>query len=144
MLCPYCKSSKSKVIDKRNTEENKIIRRRRECLKCEKRFTTYERAVLDLIVIKKGGKRERFDRNKLKTGIMKACERRPVSLRKIERIVNEIEAELRKLHKTEIKSRVIGDLVMKKLKRTDKVAFVRFASYYKHFNDVHSFKKSLR
>ena len=144
MLCPYCKSTKSKVIDKRNTEENKIIRRRRECLKCEKRFTTYERAVLDLIVIKKGGKRERFDRNKLKTGIMKACERRPVSLRKIERIVNEIEAELRKLHKTEIKSRVIGDLVMKKLKRTDKVAFVRFASYYKHFNDVHSFKKSLR
>jgi len=144
MLCPYCKSSKSKVIDKRNTEENKIIRRRRECLKCKKRFTTYERAILDLIIIKKGGKRERFDREKLKTGIMKACEKRPVSLRKIERVVNEVEAELRKLHKTEIKSRIIGDFVMKKLKIIDKVAFVRFASYYKHFNDIPSFKKSLR
>ncbi|NIO44090.1 MAG: transcriptional repressor NrdR [Candidatus Aenigmarchaeota archaeon] len=144
MLCPHCKKSKSRVIDKRDTEEDKIIRRRRQCLKCKNRFTTYERAILDLIIIKKGGKRERFDREKLKTGIMKACEKRPVSLRKIERIVNEVEAGLRKLHKTEIKSRVIGDLVMKKLKMTDKVAFVRFASYYKHFNDVPSFKKSLR
>ena len=144
MLCPHCKTSKSKVIDKRNTEEDKIIRRRRECLKCKNRFTTYERAILDLIIIKKGGKRERFEREKLKTGIMKACEKRPVSLRKIERIVNEVESGLRKLHKTEIKSRIVGDLVMKKLKRTDKVAFVRFASYYKHFNDVSSFKKSLR
>jgi len=144
MLCPHCKTSKSKVIDKRNTEEDKIIRRRRECLKCKKRFTTYERAILGLIIIKKGGKRERFDREKLKTGIIKACEKRPVSLRKIERLVNEVEADLRKLHKTEIKSRIIGDIVMKKLKKTDKVAFVRFASYYKHFNDVPSFKKSLR
>ena len=144
MLCPHCKSSKSRVIDKRNTEEDKIIRRRRECLKCKNRFTTYVRAILDLIIIKKGGKRERFDREKLKTGIIKACEKRPVSLRKIERIVNDVEAGLRKLHKTEIKSRIVGDLVMKKLKETDKVAFVRFASYYKHFNDVPSFKKSLR
>ncbi len=143
MLCPHCKTSRTRVIDKRNTKENKIIRRRRKCLKCKNRFTTYERAILDLIIIKKGGKRERFDREKLKTGIMKACEKRPVSLRKIERLVTEVEAELRKLHKTEIKSRIIGDLVMKKLKKTDKVAFVRFASYYKHFNDVHSFKKSL-
>jgi len=121
-----------------------VIRRRRECLKCKKRFTTYERAVLDLIVIKKGGKRERFDRNKLKTGIMKACEKRPVSLRAIERLVNEIEAELRKLHKVEIKSRIIGDFVMERLKKIDKVAYVRFASYYKHFNNIQTFKKSLR
>jgi len=144
MLCPHCKSSKTRVIDKRNTEENKIIRRRRECKKCKNRFTTYERAVLNLIILKKGGKRERFDRNKLKTGIMKACEKRPVSLRKIERLVNEIEIELRKLHKTEIKSRMIGDFVMKRLKKIDKVAFVRFASYYERFNDIQTFKKSLR
>ncbi len=144
MLCPHCKSSKTRVIDKRNTEKNKIIRRRRKCLKCKNRFTTYERAVLDLIIIKKGGKRERFDRNKLKTGIMKACEKRPVSLRKIERLVNEIEAELRKLHKTEIKSKIIGDFVMERLKKIDKVAFVRFASYYKHFSDIQTFKKTLR
>jgi len=144
MLCPHCKSPKTRVIDKRNTEENKIIRRRRECLKCKNRFTTYERAILDLIIIKKGGKRERFDRNKLKNGIKKACEKRPVSLRKIERLVNEVEAELRKLHKTEIKSRIIGDFVMERLKKIDKVAFVRFASYYKHFNDIQTFKKSLR
>ncbi len=144
MLCPHCNSSRTKVIDKRNTEENKIIRRRRECKKCKNRFTTYERAHLDLIVLKKGGKRERFDREKLKIGIKKACEKRPVSIRKIERIVNEVEAELRKLHKTEIKSRIIGDLVMKRLKKVDKVAFVRFASYYKRFNDIQTFKKALR
>jgi len=144
MLCPNCKSFKTKVIDKRNTGENKIIRRRRECKKCKNRFTTYERALLDLIVIKKGGKRERFDREKLKTGVIKACEKRPVGLRKIERLVNEVEAELRKIHKNEIKSRIIGDLVMKRLKKLDKVAFVRFASYYKNFNDVQSFKKVLR
>lgn len=143
MLCPKCKSSKTKVIDKRNTEEDKAIRRRRECLKCKNRFTTYERAVLDLIVIKRDGKRERFDISKLKTGVVKACEKRPVSLRLIERLVNEIETELRKLHKPEIKSKIIGDLVMEKLKKIDKVAFVRFASYYKHFDNIHSFKKSL-
>jgi transcriptional repressor NrdR len=144
MFCPYCKTSKTKVIDKRNTEENKAIRRRRICLKCNERFTTYERAVLDLIVIKRNGKRERFDINKLRTGIIKACEKRPVGLRVIERLVNEIEAELRKLHTPEIKSRIIGDLVIERLKKLDKVAYVRFASYYKQFNDITTFKKSLR
>jgi transcriptional repressor NrdR len=144
MFCPYCKSSKSRVIDKRSTEENKAIRRRRQCLKCKERFTTYERAVLDLIVIKRDGKRERFDINKLRTGIMKACEKRPVGLRTIKRLVNEIETELRKLHTAEMKSRIIGDLVMDRLKKLDKVAYVRFASYYKRFNDIQTFKKSLR
>ena len=143
MLCPHCKTSKSKVIDKRSSEDNKAIRRRRECLKCKKRFTTYERAILDLVILKKDGKREYFDREKLKTGIMKACEKRPVALRVIERIVNDIETELRNLHQTEINSRIIGDLVMEKLKKVDKVAYVRFASYYKQFSDISSFKKSL-
>jgi len=144
MFCPYCRSPKTRVIDKRGTEENKAIRRRRRCLKCKKRFTTYERAVLDLIIIKRNGKKERFDINKLKTGIMKACEKRSVSLRTIERLVNEIETELRKLHRPEIKSKTIGNLVMEKLKKIDKVAYVRFASYYRHFNDVRTFKKTLR
>ena len=144
MLCPYCKSPKTRVIDKRNTEKDKIIRRRRTCLKCKERFTTYERAYLDLIVIKRNGKRERFDISKLRVGIMKACEKRPVSLRTIKRIVNEIESELRKIHKQEIKSKVIGDVVMEKLKSLDAVAYVRFASYYKHFSNIRTFKKALK
>ena len=144
MLCPHCNSSKTKVTDKRGSEDNKAIRRRRECLSCKKRFTTYERAVLDLMVLKKDGKREYFDREKLKNGIMKACEKRPVGLRVIERLVDEIEAEIQNMHKTEIKSIVIGDLVMEKLKKVDKVAYVRFASYYKDFNNIEAFKKSLR
>ena len=144
MLCPYCKSSNTRVIDKRGSDQNTIIRRRRECLKCTKRFTTYEKAFLDLTVVKNNRKRERFDREKLKCGIMKACEKRPVSIRAIERIVDDVEKELRKLHDTEIKSRVIGDLVMERLKKIDKVAFVRFASYYKDFKTVQSFKNSLR
>jgi transcriptional repressor NrdR len=144
MYCPYCKSSKTKVVDKRNTEEDRAIRRRRECLKCKKRFTTYERADTDLIIIKRDGRREQFDRNKLKTGIMKACEKRSIGLRTIERLVNDIEIILRELHSSEIRSRIIGDIVMKKLKKLDEVAYIRFASYYKHFSDVQSFKKTLK
>jgi len=144
MLCPHCNSSKTKVTDKRSSEDNKAIRRRRECLSCKKRFTTYERAVLDLMILKKDGKREYFDREKLKNGITKACEKRPVGLRVIERLVDEIEADIQNMHKTEIKSIVIGDLVMEKLKKVDKVAFVRFASYYRDFNNIEAFKKSLR
>ncbi len=144
MLCPHCNSSKTKVTDKRSSEDNKAIRRRRECLGCKKRFTTYERAVLDLMVLKKDGKREYFDREKLKNGIMKACEKRPVGLRVIEKLVDEIEAEIQNMHKSEIKSIVIGDLVMEKLKKVDKVAYVRFASYYRDFKNIETFKKSLR
>jgi len=144
MFCPHCKSSKTKVTDKRSSEDNKAIRRRRECLGCKKRFTTYERAVLDLMVLKKDGKRESFDRDKIKNGIMKACEKRPVGIRVIERLVDEIEAEIQNMHKTEIKSIAIGDLVMERLKKVDKVAYVRFASYYRDFNNIGAFKKSLR
>ncbi len=143
MLCPYCRSSKTKVIDKRNSEEDIAIRRRRECKKCKNRFTTYERAFLDLLVVKRSGKKERFDRNKLKTGVMKACEKRPVALRVIERLVNDVEEELIGMHRTEIDTKVIGDLVMNRLKKIDKVAFVRFASYYKDFSNIQVFKKYL-
>jgi transcriptional repressor NrdR len=134
MLCPYCKSSKTKVVDKRSSDKNVSIRRRRECIKCKNRFTTYERAFLDMTIVKNNGKRESFDREKLKCGVMKACEKRPVSIRTIDRIVNEIEKDLR----------TIGDLVMERLKKIDTVAFVRFASYYKDFKNIQGFKKSLR
>jgi len=144
MLCPYCKSPKTKVVDKRETDREKVIRRRRECLKCKKRFTTYERAEAGLIVVKRNGRRERFDRNKLKIGIIKACEKRPISIRTIEKLVNDVESKLRDLHTSETKSKIIGDMVMEKLKKLDKVAFVRFASYYKRFTGVESFKKVLK
>jgi len=144
MLCPYCKSPKTRVIDKRNTVENTATRRRRLCLKCDERFTTYERAYMDLVVIKRNGNKERFDINKLKRSIVKACEKRPVSVRIIERLVNDIETEIRNLHAPEIKSSVIGDIIIKRLKSLDAVAYVRFASYYKHFNNVQAFKKSLK
>jgi transcriptional repressor NrdR len=143
MFCPYCKSSKTKVVDKRASDENTTIRRRRECLKCKDRFTTYERAVLDMVVLKSNGSKEAFDRNKLRRGITKSCEKRPVSLREIERMVDDIESGLRQMHQAEIKSRTIGDLVMEKLKKLDAVAYVRFASYYNDFKNVQSFKKSL-
>jgi transcriptional repressor NrdR len=143
MFCPYCKSPKTKVIDKRASDENTTIRRRRECIKCKDRFTTYERAFLDMVVLKSNGKKEAFECNKLRRGITKSCEKRPVSLREIDRMVNEIEFELRQMHQVEIKSRTIGDLVMEKLKKLDTVAFVRFASYYKDFKNISSFKKSL-
>jgi len=144
MICPYCKSPKTKVIDKREADGEKATRRRRECLKCKERFTTYERVKTGLIIVKRDGCRERFDRNKLKIGIMKACEKRPINLRTIEKLINDIESKLRDLHTPEIKSRKIGDLVMDKLKRLDKVAYVRFASYYKRFTGVESFKKALK
>ena len=144
MKCPYCGSEELKVLDKRTSDE-KSIWRRRECLKCEKRFTTYERVEsADLIVIKKDGtRRERFDRNKLKSGILKACEKRPVTNEAIEKMVDEIEAELRGEDSVEIPSKKIGELVMKKLKRIDKVAYIRFASVYREFEDIESFRDEL-
>jgi len=145
MKCPYCSSDRTKVIDKRNTPDSEINRRRRKCLKCSKRFTTFERVeVPGIMVIKRDGRRESFDRNKLKSSILKACEKRPVSYRKIEQTVNEIEDEIKNIGKVEIKTSDIGDLVMKKLRTTDEVAYVRFASYYKHFTDIESFQNELR
>ena len=144
MKCPYCASEELKVVDKRNSEE-KSIWRRRECLKCGKRFTTYERVEsADLIVIKKDGRRERFDRNKVKAGIIKSCEKRPVTNETIEKIVDEIEAELRSEDSIEIPSKKIGELIMKKLKRVDKVAYIRFASVYREFEDIESFQDELK
>lgn len=144
MLCPYCASEELKVIDKRESDE-KSVRRRRECIECGKRFTTYERVEsADLIVVKKDGGRERFDRNKLKGGILKACEKRPITNEMIEKAVDEIETELRNEDQVEIPSKRIGQLVMKKLKRIDKVAYIRFASVYREFADIESFENELK
>jgi len=143
MKCPYCSSAELKVTDKRESPEG--IRRRRECLKCKKRFTTYEKIERgDLFVIKKNGDRERFNREKLEGGIDKAFEKRPVSKEKIDKMIDEIEELLRKKGKKELKSSVIGELVMKKIKRLDNVAYIRFASVYKDFQDAGDFKKEVR
>jgi transcriptional repressor NrdR len=145
MKCPYCSGFGTKVVDKRESVDLKSTRRRRECLGCGKRFTTYERVEsADLIVIKKDGRRERFDRQKIKSGILKACEKRPISNEIIDRTVDEIETELRNKDNVEISSRVIGELIMKKLKKLDKVAYIRFASVYREFTDLSSFENELK
>jgi len=143
MKCPYCSHSETKVIDSRETED--ITRRRRECLNCTKRFTTYERVEsVNLVIIKKDLRREPYDRDKLKRGLIKACEKRPVSHDDIEKIVDEIESKLKSLNTTEIKSTIIGEEVMRSLKKLDKVAYIRFASVYKDFKDVKEFEKELK
>ncbi|OYT56181.1 MAG: transcriptional regulator NrdR [Candidatus Aenigmarchaeota archaeon ex4484_14] len=143
MQCPYCSSNDTKVIDSRETDGS--TRRRRECLKCGNRFTTYERVEdIQFMVIKKDGRREQFNREKIKTGITKACEKRPISMEKIEQVVDKIEADLRRMGKTEIKSRVIGKMVVRELKHLDKVAYIRFASVYQEFDDLESFENELR
>ena len=143
MRCPFCGSAKTEVTDKRDTESE--TRRRRECLKCKKRFTTYERLeAKNLRVIKKNGAREVFDSEKIKRGIIKACEKRHVSMDKIESAVREIENKLKNSNKKEIRSQVIGELVMKALKKLDDVAYIRFASVYREFKDVNDFKKQIK
>lgn len=145
MKCPFCSHKETKVIDKRESDNLELNRRRRECLKCGKRFTTYERIeTADLVVIKKDGRREKFDREKLKRSILKACEKLPISYKVIEKTVDEIEAKIRSLGKNEIKSYAIGELAMKRLHDLSEVAYVRFASYYKHFTDVKSFERELK
>lgn len=144
MKCIYCSHEETKVLDKRETEDLSVTRRRRECLKCEKRFTTYERPeALELVIVKKDGRRERFDRHKLLTGILKACEKRPVSMEKIENVVDELEAELRGKAESEIQSKKLGEMVMRKLKSLDKIAYIRFASVYREFEDLESFEQEL-
>ena len=129
MKCPHCGYIESKVIDSRPTDDNTAIRRRRECLSCAQRFTTYEKVeTIPLIVVKKNGNRESFDRNKLMNGIIKSCEKRPVSIEQIEHMVNDIESEIQKIAKKEVSSTVIGEEIMKRLKDVDEVAYVRFAS----------------
>lgn len=144
MICPFCSHDFTRVVDKREGVDTKTTRRRRECQKCTRRFTTFERVEnLDLLVIKKEGKREIFDRAKLRSGIVKACEKRPVSSDDIERIIDEIEGELRKEGKGEISSKAVGELVIKKLKKLDEIAYIRFASVYRQFADISDFEKEL-
>jgi|SRR3989344_3224674 len=145
MKCPYCSNGETKVTDKRDSEGGDITRRRRECLKCKKRFTTFERIeTVNLVVVKKDGKRERFDREKIFSGMLKACEKRPITRNQIETAVADIEQKLKSMSSTEIESRLIGELVMRKLKKLDKVAYIRFASVYRSFTDLESFEEELK
>lgn len=143
MLCPYCGHSETKVTDKRDSEG--VTRRRRECLKCEKRFTTYERVEFDIIVVKKDGRRQKFDRDKLKAGIEKAFEKRPITSEKIDQVVSDVELRINRVAKDkEISSEKIGEIVMAKLKTVDKIAYIRFASVYREFADIDDFKKEIK
>ena len=142
MDCIYCSSDLSKVTDKRKSPEG--VRRRRECLKCKKRFTTYEKASQNnFYIIKKDKNREKFEREKLEKGIFKAFEKRPVQKEKIDKMINDVEEQLRKKGKKEIKSSVIGELIMKKIKKLDNVAYIRFASVYRDFQDIKDFKREI-
>ena len=144
MKCPYCGHSESKVVDSRPAEEGSSIRRRRECLSCAKRFTTYEIIEsVPIVVIKKDKSRETFDRNKLLNGLLRACEKRPVSVDTLERIVDEIENLLQNSLDREVSSQRIGTYAMEKLKGVDEVAYVRFASVYRQFKDINSFMEEL-
>ncbi len=145
MKCPYCSYFDSKVVDSRPTEEGQVIRRRRECIKCGKRFTTYEKIEkIPLMVVKKNGNRESYDRNKLLNGIIKACEKRPVSMNEIEKLVDDIEVSLSNSLEKEVTSVVIGEMIMNKLKDIDEVAYVRFASVYRQFKDLNTFMEELK
>lgn len=140
MKCPFCENSDTKVVDSRPTEEGHATRRRRECDKCNKRFTTYEKVEeVVLMVVKKDGTRQSFDRNKVLSGIIKACEKRPVSYETMEKIAIDIERGLNNLMEKEVSSSFVGELIMEKLKDLDEVAYVRFASVYRQFTDVNTF-----
>jgi len=144
MRCPFCSHGEDRVIDSRPSDEGSAIRRRRECIACGGRFTTYEKIeTLPLLVIKKDGTREPFDRDKLISGILKSCEKRPVSTSQIETLVNNIETSNQNALKREVTSHEIGEMVMDGLKNIDEVAYVRFASVYRQFRDVNSFLEEL-
>lgn len=145
MKCPYCEFLDSKVVDSRPTDEGQTIRRRRECMNCGKRFTTYEKIEeIPIMVIKKDGNRESYNRNKLLNGIIKSCEKRPVSINEIEDLVDEIEKNLSNSLEKEVTSIEIGEMVMNKLKDLDEVAYVRFASVYRQFKDLNTFMEELK
>lgn len=145
MKCPYCEFEETKVIDTRPTDEGQTIRRRRECINCGKRFTTYEKIEnIQLIVVKKDKTREAFNRTKILNGIIKACEKRPVSLRDIEAITDSIERKLQNAMENEITTDQIGEMVMDELKNLDDVAYVRFASVYRQFKDINTFMDELK
>ncbi|MCM8784723.1 MAG: transcriptional regulator NrdR [Candidatus Omnitrophica bacterium] len=144
MKCPYCGYLKDKVLDSREREDGMTVRRRRICLKCKRRFTTYEEIELKpIIVVKKDGRRESFNREKLRIGIQKACEKRPISIDEINRVVEDIEKELRQKYENEVSSKEIGKCVIKKLKKLDKVAYIRFASVYQEFENIEQFLKEI-
>lgn len=144
MKCPYCGYKESKVVDSRPADEGSSIRRRRECLACEKRFTTYETVEsLPMVVIKKDGSRQTFDRNKVLSSMMRACEKRSVPLSRLEELVDEIEQNLQNSLEREITTDMVGEQVMEKLRGVDEVAYVRFASVYRQFKDIHTFMEEL-
>jgi transcriptional repressor NrdR len=144
VICPFCAHEQTRVVDKREGNNGKTTRRRRKCQKCQRRFTTFERVeTLDLLIIKKDGRREIFDRVKLRSGIIKACEKRPVSAQDIEELIDKVEAELRKTNVREIPSKKIGELLIRRLKKLDEIAYIRFASVYRQFADLSDFEKEL-
>ena len=144
MKCPYCGYQESKVVDSRHSDDGLSIRRRRECLQCQKRFTTYETVEsLPMVVIKKDGSRQSFDRSKVLRGIQRSCEKRPVPVAEMERMTTEIEQELQNNLEREISTELVGEMVMDKLKKADEVAYVRFASVYRQFKDINTFMSEL-
>jgi len=145
MNCPFCGFKEDRVIDSRESKEGDVIRRRRECLQCLRRFTTYERIdEVPYLVVKKDGRREKFDRQKVLAGLLKACEKRPVSMAKLAEIVDEVEAVLTERADREVQTTEIGELIMERLGVLDKIAYVRFASVYRDFQDVEAFLKELK
>lgn len=145
MKCPFCGHKEDKVIDSRTTNEDISIRRRRECLKCSERFTTYEYVEkIPLMVIKSDGRREPFNRNKIIQGLIKSCQKRPVGIDQLESLVSEVEKEIQKKFDREMESKIIGEMVVEKLAKLDEVAYVRFASVYRQFKDVNEFMRELK
>jgi len=142
--CPFCNESESKVVDSRPTDEGSVIRRRRECISCGKRFTTYEKIEhLPIMVVKKDGRREAFDSRKIMNGLLRACEKRPIPMRDLEALVQDVEKQVYNTLEQEVTSEQIGQLVMERLKALDEVAYVRFASVYRHFKDINTFMEEL-
>jgi len=142
--CPYCHYPESKVLDSRPTEEGNSIRRRRECLQCARRFTTYEKVEeVPLVVVKRDGRRVAFDRNKILGGLIRACEKRPIPMITLETVADDVEREVRNTMEKEISSTAIGELVMERLRNLDEVAYVRFASVYRQFKDINRFREEL-
>ena len=145
MKCPFCDELEDKVVDSRMAKEGEVIRRRRECLGCKRRYTTYERVEEILpVVVKKDGRRESFDRTKILSGLKKACEKRPISTATIESVTDRIEKRIQEMGETEIESRIVGEEVMKELHQLDQVAYVRFASVYREFKDIDQFMDELK
>jgi transcriptional repressor NrdR len=145
LKCPYCAYEESKVVDSRSTEDDMAIRRRRECLKCSKRYTTYEKIEdIPILVIKKDSSREYFDKSKVINGLLKACQKRPVSRAQIETIANDIEKQISNQMLTEVRSDYVGELIMESLKTIDDVAYVRFASVYRQFKDINTFMEEIK